>query len=1221
MNTNVISENFFDENNEEFLKSQEKRFTAITTEKRPLFTTYHTVSEQVEENTPIEKGATILGLYKIKSDAIAGGMGRVFRVHHTGWKVDLAMKQPKRELFMNEKQKAVFTGECKHWIELGLHPHIVSCYYVREIDGIPSIFAEWMDGGSLKGFIESEALYEGSEAEALKRILDISIQFARGLQYAHEKGLIHQDVKPDNLLLTAEGTAQPVTAKVADFGIAGARAMVTEMDTVSAGSATIIVKGGAYTPAYCSPEQKVGGKLTRRTDIWSWAVSVLEMFMGERLWLDGTVAGYACEDYFGAERIAMPAAMQDLLRWCFKANEAERPHDFEIVEAELLKIYRAETGSMYPRPASKAASHTADSLNNRALSYLDLGEPEEAEKCWKEALAIDPGHAACLYNLNVHLWRSAKITDSETIRRIVSNTTDAGYYLAMIHMARGDAESAMDCLNRAMEKEGETERIHHAMTIVEELISNEKDGKCLQTFDLPGEYLMTVCFNPDESNVLAGGECLWKGNIANGQCTDDSFVNKRGVQEIAFSPDRTEVLLGGSYDGTMKLWDIATKQRICSFKGHSDIVSSVSFSPDGKRALSGSRDQSIRLWDTATGECIRTFTGNTDPGLVVCLSPDGHTALSGDYSTKVKLWETSSGACIRTFEGHTDWISSVCFSPDGYYALSGSHDHTMKLWDTQTGECLQTFMGGVALSVCFSPDGKRALSGDLDQSIRLWDVLTGVCIRTFGNYPDFVKSVCFSTNGKNALGCSIQTIKLWSIPDVSIDHDTKQMIISRIHSTEISSKNKELFNALAEETDRLIDNKKIREALYKIGELRKLLDFGDLHSYDAIVRRLSAYCTRNSMINQRLQIIDQDLTRRLYHHSCSFSADGRKALSAGYRSISLWDISAGRCIRTFETNVNYIESVCFSPGENSALLGCSDHSGKTMQLWDLENCKFIRSFHGHTDTVNAVCFSPDGSKMLSGSNDKTVKLWDAVTGDCIRTFKGHLHWVKSVCFHPDGSKILSASSDETVKLWDMVTGECMHTFIPESVYTNTNSGYNYTACFSPDGYKILSKGGFNSIVKLWDISSRACIGTFEKMNGSHICISPDGNWLLSQNGNDIEVLNRGKEESIQIFKGHTSPITSFCFSPDGMMMISASDNGILVYNLDYDLAFPGWHDWDEGARPYLNIFLTRYPNWTDDDLNHILIPGLQNRGYGWLRPEGVKDELEKLKIHPFGGVK
>ena len=85
-----------------------------------------------------EKGSMILETYRVEDDAIeAGGMGRVWRVHHTGWNTDLAMKQQRGEYFATEKQKADFTRECETWINLGLHPSIVSCYYVREIDSIP----------------------------------------------------------------------------------------------------------------------------------------------------------------------------------------------------------------------------------------------------------------------------------------------------------------------------------------------------------------------------------------------------------------------------------------------------------------------------------------------------------------------------------------------------------------------------------------------------------------------------------------------------------------------------------------------------------------------------------------------------------------------------------------------------------------------------------------------------------------------------------------------------------------------------------------------------------------------------------------------------------------------------------------------------------------------------------------------------------------------------
>ena len=149
-------------------------------------------------------------------------MGSVWRVHHTSWDVDLAMKRPKPAFFVSEKQKESFIRECDSWIRLGLHPNIVSCYYVRLVEGIPTIFSEWMENGSLENHINDGSLYEGSDDEVSRRLLNIAIQFARGLHYAHENELIHQDVKPDNLLLTENWGA-----KVSDSGRARARPVLT----------------------------------------------------------------------------------------------------------------------------------------------------------------------------------------------------------------------------------------------------------------------------------------------------------------------------------------------------------------------------------------------------------------------------------------------------------------------------------------------------------------------------------------------------------------------------------------------------------------------------------------------------------------------------------------------------------------------------------------------------------------------------------------------------------------------------------------------------------------------------------------------------------------------------------------------------------------------------------------------------------------------------------
>ncbi|MDR1297800.1 MAG: protein kinase, partial [Deltaproteobacteria bacterium] len=436
-------------------------------------------------------GDLVLGIYRVESQAIeSGGMGRVWRVRHTGWNSDLAMKRPRAEFFTSEKHKADFTRECEEWIRLGLHANIVSCYYVREVDGVPSIFSEWMNGGSLAEAIESGSLREGEPGPVRKKLLDVAIQFARGLRHAHERqdadgrdvGIIHQDVKPGNVLLTKDGAA-----KVSDFGLARAHAPLEEPAAgEGAGDGdgrtpddtrTKYAGGGGYTPAYCSMEQMDGQKLTRRTDIYSWAVSVMEMFLGSRPWTNGVVAGLKCAEYLGAASPALPEALRELLTQCLAAEQESRPHDFGLVEKKLLEIYESETGEAYFRPPGSPAKDTASSLNNRALSHLDLGKPEEAEKCWARALEIIPDHADSVYNHAIFQWMRGETDDLEVMRRLeASSDNNSAYYLAAAHLTRGDASEAQKCLARMKSTFGETDDVRILSELTAKIVEEKRDG-------------------------------------------------------------------------------------------------------------------------------------------------------------------------------------------------------------------------------------------------------------------------------------------------------------------------------------------------------------------------------------------------------------------------------------------------------------------------------------------------------------------------------------------------------------------------------------------------------------------------------------------------------------------------------------------------------------------------------------------------------------------------
>lgn len=333
--------------------------------------------------TPIRKGDYLPGDYRVETDAIRGGMGSVWRIYHTEYGVNMALKRPRQKYFTSPEQKLDFIRECDTWLNLGIHPNIVTCFRVAELYGVPSIFSEWMDF-SLKNIMTDGRLYEGLSEELEKRLLDIAIQSAEGLSYAHahrdkngaSAGLIHQDVKPGNLLLTKSWDV-----RVADFGLSRAyavlattggmnhdRASVSHAGRLN-GDSTILSPAGGYTLAYCSPEQMDDRPLTRRTDIYSWAVSMMEMYIGARSWETGVVAGLRCGEYMKHTRVRLAPRLKDLLTQCMKKDTAERPRDFDWIIDELRKLYKEEFSEPYfrSRPVIARSGKRKAELSSRTI--------------------------------------------------------------------------------------------------------------------------------------------------------------------------------------------------------------------------------------------------------------------------------------------------------------------------------------------------------------------------------------------------------------------------------------------------------------------------------------------------------------------------------------------------------------------------------------------------------------------------------------------------------------------------------------------------------------------------------------------------------------------------------------------------------------------------------------------------------------------------------------
>lgn len=958
---------------------------------------------------------------------------------------------------------------------------------------------------------------------------------------------------------------------------------------------------------------------------------------------------------------------QELAQALLQRGEAQwKDRDFERLMLRLqyagyrglgtADVQRALELLQASQRAEAASSQAAfDQALAQARQALDSGQAATAARYLRQARGQPGGQKAkeveeLWFRLYTRLPRKSPI-EAREVKLFTGHTGDVnGVFLS------ADRRYALSGSNDKTLKLWETD-----------------SGKCLRTFEGESGRIFSVGLSADGTVAISGGESglkLW--DVESGRCLRTFEGDNYEVRSVCLSVDGHLALSGSNYDKTIKLWEVDSGLCLRTLEGHLAGVNSVCLSADDRYILSGSADKTLKLWELATGRCLSTLRGHAEGVSAVYLSADCRIALSSSHDNTLKLWDLESGSCLRTFRGmntgNISAMNSVCLSADGCFAISDSRDNKLKLWEIESSHCLYTLDGhkDEVLSVVLSSDGYYVLSGSMDKRIKLWQLnweledkepadwdegarpYLEVFLMQHTPYAGILPRDRMPTDEEITLALTRHGEPVWSEMDFQnllhtlgcagygwlrpegVRSELEKMKVYQKEADKQQSANQAVYDRAVLQARQALESGQVAAAVGHLRQARSLAGFQRAKEALELWSQLYTRLPHKSFQGGWEVACFEGHTKAVC--SVFLSADGRYAISGSdNKSLKLWELANGRCLRTFEGHRDRVFSVCLSPAGHFALSGSND---KTLKQWDVESGRCLRTFEGHKYGVSSVCLSSGGEYALSGSMDKTIKLWEMESGRCLHTLTGHKDIVRSVCLSADGRYALSGSDDKTLKLWELKSGRCLRTFEGHIEWVSS-------VCLSHDGAYALS-GSLDKTFKLWEVESGCCLHTFEEEKrdatamslseslsfvgkvGPFVWLSFDGRYALSiSRDKSLKLWELESRRCLHNFTADTKNIISACLSQDGRYILAANTtNELQLWQLDWELEDREPADWDEGARPYLEVFLTTHTSsgglfrgsktaWTEQDFQSLLYT-LGCAGYGWLRPEGVRQKLAEM---------